>query len=136
MIAYSTLKILQREDICRSELLFADTILKCDKKLTIGVFYRPPNGDLEPLKDLQKVLGEISSTDIILLGDFNVSEIDWNNIRSLRDTPLHNLLIEIVHDNFFTQMVSQPTRIQNILEYLDLIPNRLCARHISRRTVF
>ena len=102
--------------------MFVDIILKRDKKFTIRVFYRPPNGDLEPLKDLQKVLGEISSTDIILLGDFNVSEIDWNNIRSLRDAPLHNLLIEIVHDNFFTQMVSQPTRIQNILEYLDLIP--------------
>ena len=31
---------------------------------------------------------------------------------------MHNLLIEIVHDNFFTQMVSQPTRGQNILDLI------------------
>ena len=70
--ARNSLKILQREDIiCQSELLFLDMILKRDKKLAIG---------------------KISSTDTILLSDFNVSEIDWNNIRSLRDATLHNLL--------------------------------------------
>ena len=58
--ARSTLKIIQRDDIiCQSELLFVDIFLKRDK-LTIGIFYRPPNGNIEHLEDLQNVLSEIS----------------------------------------------------------------------------
>ena len=53
-----------------------------------------------------------------MLGDFNLSEIDWQNTTSQRDCPLHNLLIEIIHDNFFTQMVSQPMQGQNILDLI------------------
>ena len=116
--ARNTLKIIQRDDIiCQSELLFVGILLKHDK-LTIGVFYRPPNGNIEHLEDLQNVLSEISTTDILVLGDFNKSEIDWHNTTSQRDSPLQNLLIEIIHDNFFTQMVSQPTRGQNILDLI------------------
>lgn len=115
----NTLKAHRRDDIaCQSELLFADIFLKHNKKITIGVFYRPPNGDLVPLEDLQRVLGEISSTDLILFGDFNLSEIDWNNTISLRDSPLYNLLMAIVYDNFLTQMVNLPTRSQNILDLI------------------
>ena len=96
--------------------MFVDILLKRDKKLTIGVFYRPPNRNIEPLEDLQNVLSEISTTNTPVLGDFNISEMDWHN--TIKGTPLHNLLIEIIHDNIFTLMVSRPTRGQNILDLI------------------
>ena len=52
------------------------------------------------------------------MGDFNLADVDWINIKSQKDTPLHNLLIEIIHDNFLTQMVHQPTRDKNILNLI------------------
>lgn len=86
--------------------------------ITIGVFYRPPNRDLQPLEDLQKVLNEMPATELILIGDFNISGTDWNTIRSEYDSPPNSLLIDTVHDNFLTQVVSQPTRGQNILDLI------------------
>lgn len=60
-----------------SELLFVDIITDGEKKLTIGTFYRPPNSDLKPLEDLRSCLSLITTTDLLITGDFNLSEFDW-----------------------------------------------------------
>ncbi|CAB4032922.1 Hypothetical predicted protein [Paramuricea clavata] len=55
---------------------------------------------------------------LLFLGDFNLADVDWINIKSQKDTPLHNLLIEIIHHNFLTQMLHQPTRNKNISDLI------------------
>jgi hypothetical protein len=69
-----------------------DIILNHNKRLTLGVFYRPPNKDLQPLSELQTILNDITTDEIIILGEFNLADVDWINIKSQKDTPLHNLL--------------------------------------------
>ena len=92
-----------------------------------GVFYRPSNSNLKVLQDLQNSLSNIT-TDTILIGDFNLSEFDWANNRSLRCSEHHTLLLDIIQDNFLHQLVDEPTRDQNILDLVltinvDLIDN-------------
>lgn len=61
---------------CESEFLFIDVATTNNRKITMGVFYRPPDSDLKVLQDLQNSLSNIT-THTILIGDFNLSEFDW-----------------------------------------------------------
>ena len=53
-----------------SEFIFVDLLFPYNRKITLGVFYCPPNND--PLEDLQAVLQEFSMNKLILLCDFNL----------------------------------------------------------------
>ena len=124
------IKAFPRSDLptISSELHFVDIVLPKRKKLTLGVFYRPPNNDLKPLEDLKLVLNEISQSDLILVGDFNLCSIDWSNVRALENSAKCELLLDIVQDNFLTQLVKSPTRENNILDLVlvtspDIIEN-------------
>jgi hypothetical protein len=55
-----------------------------------------------------------TGTSIAIL--FNISDINWNNISPQSDSLLENLLIDIVHEHFFSQIVNEPTRGSNILD--------------------
>ena len=74
----------------------------------MDVLYRPPNSNLKVLEDLQNSLSDIKTNDTILLGDFNLSEIDWANNRLLKTSEHHELLFDIVQDNFLHQLVNEP----------------------------
>ena len=111
-----------------SELLFVDIIMDGEKKLTIGTFYRPPNSDLKPLEDLWSCLSSITTTDLLITGDFNLSECDWTTNHPTKSSEHHYLLSEIIQDNFLYQMVDETTRENNILDLvlttnIDLINN-------------
>ena len=102
----------------------------------MGVLYKPPNSNLTVLEDLQNSLSNITTTDIVLFGDFNLGEIDWANNRSLRNSEHHILLFDIIQDNFMHQLVNEPTRDQNILDLVlttnvDLINNFVVGEHFS-----
>lgn len=54
--------------------------------------------------------------------------LTWANNRPLRSTEYPTLLLDIIQDNFFQQLVDEPTRDQNILDLVlttnvDLIDN-------------
>ena len=124
------IKAFPRSDLptISSELHFVDIVLPKRKKLTLGVFYRPPNNDLKPLEDLKLLLNEISQSDLILVGDFNRCSIDWSNVRALENSAKCELLLDIVQDNFLTQLVKSPTRENNIMDLVlvtspDIIEN-------------
>ena len=72
-----------------SEFVFVDLLFSHNRKVTLGVFYRPPNNETKPLEDLQAVLQEFSTNELILLGDFNLPEIEWSNNKVLRQTEVY-----------------------------------------------
>ena len=74
---------------CQSELLFVDITTENNKKLTIGVFYRPPNSNLKPLQDLQTCLTNITTTDLLVIGDFNLREFDWSTNQPTKTSEHH-----------------------------------------------
>ena len=56
-----TVKAFQREDLlCDSELLFLDILVSGNRKVKLGVFYRPPKSDINSLLDLQTALDSVS----------------------------------------------------------------------------
>ena len=74
------------------------------------------NNHPEPLEDLQAALHEFSTNELILLGDFNLTEIDWSNNRVLRQSDIYTLMMDVVQDNFLTQLMNEPSRDSNILD--------------------
>ena len=115
-----TVEAFQREDLlCDSELLFVDILVSGNRKVNLGVFYRPPKSDINSLLDLQTALDSVLSTpnaDLLLLGDFNMPEINWETNCASRSSDHTTLLCEIIHNNFLTQLVKDPTREENILD--------------------
>ena len=112
------IKAIPRESLqSESEFIFIDILVSNNHKITFGVFYRPPNNETKPLEDLQSALQEIPlKNDLILVGDFNLSAFDWENTCALINSANYTLLLDIVHDNFLTQLVNSPTREENILD--------------------
>ena len=91
-----------------SEFILVDLLFSYNRKITLGVFYRLPGNDPKPL--------ELSLNELILLSDFNLPEIDWLNNRVLRQSDIYTLTMDVVKDNFLTQLVNEPTRESNIID--------------------
>ena len=53
---------------------------------------------------------------MVLVGDFNIPEFDWNTNCASVDSPNATLLSDIIHDIFLFQLVKDPTRNGNILD--------------------
>ena len=110
-----------------SELIFVDMFFPNDRKITVGAFYRPPNADTKPLLDMQDVLQNSTYQDLVIIGDFNLPGIDWFDIRATCDSANNSLLIDIIQDNFLTQLVNETTRECNILDLvLTTSPEFVC----------
>ncbi len=91
-------------------------MLRHNQKITLAAFYRPPNNKLHPLEELQRVTDEISTPKLTVVSDFNVSTINWSNTGPSLPSPVSTLLVNIVQDNFLSQLISEPTRDKNILD--------------------
>ena len=70
--------------------------------------------DLEAALDT--VLSSSQNQEMVLVGDFNIPEFDWNTDCASVDSPNATLLSDIIHDNFLVQLVKDPTRNGNILD--------------------
>lgn len=53
---------------------------------------------------------------MILVGDFNLPDVDWLNIRATNNSTNYELLFDLLQDIFLSQLVGEPTRDQNILD--------------------
>ena len=71
------------------------------------------------LLDLQAAHDNVLSSpnsEMVLVGDFNIPEFDWNTNCASVDSPNATLLSVVIHDNFLFQLVKDPTRNGNILD--------------------
>ena len=59
---------------------------------------------------------KIPRQDLVIIGDFNLPGIDWLDVRATCDSANNTLLIDIIQDNFLTQLVNETTRECNILD--------------------
>ena len=108
------------------ETVWASIDMRYSRKLYVGAFYRPPDKGAEPLDELDNVIGNIqskcknnSNATIILGGDFNAPDINWESGHTFnfsKAKPLHERLIEIFQDHHLTQLQRDPTRHQNVLD--------------------
>jgi len=84
-----------------------------------------PSASAEPLEQLNQVLKYMSkktknpNATIILAGDFNCKDIDWDTNTITVDCDnkqLHEHLLDILSDHHLTQMQREPTRFGNTLD--------------------
>lgn len=83
-------------------------------------FYRPPSfsrSDLDYATASVLLLRKLCSTDkkLILLGDFNLPDIDWKFYHG-PENPIYQSFILFFNSYGFIQHVSEPTRTDNILD--------------------
>ena len=85
-------------------------------KLLFGVFYRPPNTDIQYLRSLRSSLDRVNNTKaekIFLVGDFNLPNFDWTNQLPCSFELIYIETFEMLNDAFLTQVNTEPTRNDN-----------------------
>ena len=78
--------------------------------------YRPPNQSRE---DTEPLLREISRAsrykNVFIMGDFNYRNINWDNLVGDQEA---QSFVSVLQDSFLKQLISEPTREENILDLL------------------
>ena len=96
--------------------------------MIIGGIYRSPNNSYDNNEKLWKTISYMASLykdNMLLMGDFNCSGIDWTNQLTVdQDTnSLNNKLIETLMDCYLEQVITENTTARglNIPSLLDLV---------------
>jgi hypothetical protein len=106
---------MEREDIFDihfPECIWCDIEISGEKTL-IGICYRPPDSSKLQDEALNKILSLASKEKLLVMGDFNFPELNWEKPETLDDS--HSFM-RCVNDNFLIQCVADCTRGKNILD--------------------
>ena len=84
--------------------------------IIIGTIYRSPNSNGEnnnKLLDLLQEVTKLKHDHIIINGDFNLKQIDWesNHVSGISDS-YQNRVFDCVNDLFLTEVIKEPTRFR------------------------
>ena len=89
----------------------------CRSDILVGFCYRPPNQDEEKDEAFCEQLAEVArSPALVLMGDFNFSDICWKYNTAQRKQSKR--FLECVVDCFLMQLVQEPTRGGALLDLL------------------
>ena len=120
-------------DISSKNVRWADTAwveIKAskNKRMIIGGIHRSPNSSSDNNEKLWKTITYMASLykdNMLLMGDFNCSVIDWANQLTvdLDTKSLNNKLIEMLRDCYLEQVITENTRARrsNVLSLIDLV---------------
>ena len=117
--------------------------------ITFGSFYRQPSSSDEIMDQLSisinnlKELNGLDGRHVILGGDFNLPDIEWSD-GSIKPNPqyarsISEKILDILDDNNLTQIVHEPTRLENTLDLIftthpDLIVNTFVVPGMSEHS--
>ena len=115
-------------------------LCKCETaKMIICVLYRPPDAPMASFKACLEYMADYlsghESYETCLLGDYNFPMIDWKSGVILSGTSSATnqsavLLFDFMADNFLSQYILEPTRLNNCLDlFLSNTPNLVT--HVS-----
>ena len=87
-----------------------------DEYIILGVIYRSPNCTTYESKFLSEKLDSVVKSflnkgdSIIICGDFNHPEIDWNSQTcSTREDHIAHIFLNTIQGNFLEQLIKEPT---------------------------
>ena len=115
----------QSDLVTDGEMNWVKIKLQNMKNLCAGVFYMP-HRNKKDTQELKKSLDKLTqdgakTVDVILGGDFNCPDINWENNSvspSANDHEIQQAVIDITTSNLLTQIHDQPTRSPNILDII------------------
>ncbi len=110
---YPAVKI-TKEDSEKYDTVYVELETSKHNKIAIGTVYRPPKQQATDDATLYEEIHTITQNrQSIIIGDFNCSNIDWTTMHGDRRG---NRLLEMLEDTFLTQVVTQPTRENYLLD--------------------
>ena len=97
--------------------------------IVVGVVYRSPSSTHEnddKLLDLIKDVTRLYSSNLLIVGDFNLPKVDWSSWSTPSFHTISDLFLDTLDDEFLTQHVSFATRFRDgqTPSTLDLIVTR------------
>ncbi|VDH94238.1 Hypothetical predicted protein [Mytilus galloprovincialis] len=98
------------------ENLFIKVKLNQNDKLLVGLIYRTPSNSSKEYNDklvnLMSEATDMGYSHILIMGDFNYPEINWETWNTKGDRPnsTENKFLEALQDNFLYQHTTKPTR--------------------------
>lgn len=98
-------------EICCVDISMGNCALRC------AVFYRPPNSGKKGMSALCRCISKLrlsSDSEFLCIGDGNAGKIDWK--QQICEDGLESLLMEMSSALNLTQLITQPTRGNNILD--------------------
>ena len=95
----------------------------------ITLVYRPPDcshtDSICLYRQLSDVLNHAGSCNILILGDFNLPYICWDNLANTRNDGIHDSFHELCLSYDLHQIVTGPTRGRNLLDLI-LVSHPAC----------
>lgn len=126
------------------EILWSSIKMSNCRTLYLSLFYRPPNSPIEILDQLGDSINQVfikvsNHPNIIIGGDFNLGDIDWNhevpNANNPATASQHNKFLQLMADFSLTQHIKTAMRPASE-KILDLLlctyPNSIS--HVSSST--
>ena len=112
-----------------SEVMFVKININNNDTLTLGAFYRSPSSSKANDNELFTLLDKLKDVirdKLLLIGDFNMPNINWSNCTTNNDFNANssaNKFITCLNNNYLTQNVLFPTRARGTQtpHILDLI---------------
>ena len=107
------------------EVLWRKLSVQGSKPLYIGCYYRPTNNEILPVTELNRSLDMIpkpgnNTPNIFLTGDFNLPDIEWDNLTVKSNhnytAMLNEEFIKLMNDQDLSKVNQHPTRQDNILD--------------------
>ncbi|MCG8046380.1 MAG: hypothetical protein JAY66_11960 [Candidatus Thiodiazotropha taylori] len=114
----------QKQFKTNCEIIWIKLSIVAAKPLYIAAYYRPRESDVQGLEELRKSLELVSKKNgnIWILGDFNFPKLSWDSDHMPTMKPgcrllsLYKDFLSCLDDFDLVQMVSKPTRGDNILD--------------------
>ena len=98
--------------------------------LLLGCIYRSPSDEstkslIDSVKTVSSLIEKATNINknLVIAGDFNLKDINWNYDHSLVDKDYIKSFIRTLHDNYLTQHITEPTRyrVNQESNILDLV---------------
>ena len=122
--AKNDLVLTHRPDLeTNSEVTWAEIQIVGCRSVYVGCYYRPPSDSEDSLHELSLSLDKVrvaaKSATVWVGGDFNLPDINWasNSIKpDSNKQHLSQIFLDILADSSLEQIVTKPTREENILD--------------------
>ena len=98
----------------KAEILWISTALNPSTDWLFGVCYRPEVDEAFMLPKIIDSVNNIDNQNVMLLGDFNFRNINWETGSCSRN--IEQDFLDAINDNLLCQIIDIPTRGDNILD--------------------